>query len=119
MKTEKLEVVRGSGNVFRDLGHKNADAEQFKGILAAEIIKALDRERLTVRAAPLFSVSPHYAQVVAAAFAHRRKTLRNALGRLLSRDQIAACGLDPGARPETLTPQEFNTLAQVLDRTHV
>ncbi len=51
MKSEKLEVVRGSGNVFRDLGHENADAEQFKAILAAEIIKALDRERLTVRAA--------------------------------------------------------------------
>src|SRR5216683_1128726 len=51
MKSEKLEVVRGSGNVFRDLGHENADAEQFKAMLAAEIIKALDRERLTVRAA--------------------------------------------------------------------
>jgi len=51
MKTEKLEAVRGSGNVFRDLGHENADAEQFKAILAAEIIKALDREHLTVRAA--------------------------------------------------------------------
>src|ERR1700676_2736024 len=51
MKKEKLEVVRGSGNVFRDLGHQNADAEQFKAILAAEIIKAVDRERLTVRAA--------------------------------------------------------------------
>src|SRR5467141_3478156 len=51
MKKEKLEVVRGSGNVFRDLGHKNADAEQFKAILAAEIIKALDRDGLTVRAA--------------------------------------------------------------------
>src|ERR1700694_4979756 len=51
MKREKLEVVRGSGNVFRDLGHKNADAEQLKSILAAEIIKAFDRERLTVRAA--------------------------------------------------------------------
>lgn len=48
---EKLEVVRGSGNVFRDLGHENADAQQFKAILAAEIIKVLDRERLTVRAA--------------------------------------------------------------------
>ena len=48
---EKLDVVRGSGNVFRDLGHKNADAEQLKAILAAEIIKAVDRERLTVRAA--------------------------------------------------------------------
>jgi predicted XRE-type DNA-binding protein len=51
MKSEKLKVVRGSGNVFRDLGHRTADAEQFKAILAAEIIKALDRERLTVRAA--------------------------------------------------------------------
>ena len=48
---DKLEVVCGSGNVFRDLGHENADAEQFKAILAAEIIKALDREGLTVRAA--------------------------------------------------------------------
>jgi predicted XRE-type DNA-binding protein len=47
----KLEVVRGSGNVFRDLGHESADAEQFKAILAAEIIKVLDREHLTVRAA--------------------------------------------------------------------
>jgi len=51
MKGEKPEVVRGSGSVFRDLGHKNADAEQFKAILAAEIIKALDREGLSVRAA--------------------------------------------------------------------
>src|ERR1700682_4835973 len=51
MKSEKLELVRGTGNVFRDLGHKNADVEQFKAILAAEIIKALDREHLSVRAA--------------------------------------------------------------------
>src|SRR2546426_12306053 len=51
MKREKLEVVRGTGNVFRDVGHDNADAAQFKAILAAEIIKALDREHLTVRAA--------------------------------------------------------------------
>jgi predicted XRE-type DNA-binding protein len=51
MKSRNLKVVRGSGNVFRDLGHETADTEQFKAILAAEIIKALDRERLTVRAA--------------------------------------------------------------------
>lgn len=48
---DKLEVVSGSGNVFRDLGRINADADQFKAILATEIIKTLDRERLTVRAA--------------------------------------------------------------------
>ena len=51
MKGEKLGVVRGSGNVFRDLGHENADAKQFKAILAAEIIKTLDRDGLSVRAA--------------------------------------------------------------------
>ena len=51
MKSDRLEIVRGSGNVFRDLGHEDADVEQFKAILAAEIIKALDRQRLSVRAA--------------------------------------------------------------------
>ena len=72
--------------------------------------------RLTMRAQPLFAVSPHYPAVVAAAFMQRRKTLRNALSRLLTREQIKACAVDPGARPETLTPQAFNTLAQALDR---
>ena len=51
MKANSLQVTRGSGNVFRDLGHENADVEQFKAILAAEIIKALDREGLSVRGA--------------------------------------------------------------------
>jgi predicted XRE-type DNA-binding protein len=49
--SEKLELVRGSGNVFRDFGHENADLEQLRAILAAEIIKALDREGLSVRSA--------------------------------------------------------------------
>ena len=49
MNRDRLKVTRGRGNVFRDLGHKNADIEQFKAILAAEIIKMLDREDLTVR----------------------------------------------------------------------
>ena len=51
MKSEKIEIVGGSGNVFRDLGHASPDVEQLKAILAAEIIKMLDREELTVRAA--------------------------------------------------------------------
>jgi len=50
MKDDKLELVRGSGNVFRDLGHDNSDIEQFKALLA-QIIKTLDRHELTVRAA--------------------------------------------------------------------
>ena len=51
MKSEKIELVHGSGNVFRDLGHASPDVEQLKAILATEIIKMLDREELTVRAA--------------------------------------------------------------------
>jgi predicted XRE-type DNA-binding protein len=51
MKNTKLEVVRGSGNVFRDLRREKADVEQFKSLLAAEIIKTLDRDGLSVRAA--------------------------------------------------------------------
>ncbi|HEX7774354.1 MAG TPA: helix-turn-helix transcriptional regulator [Pyrinomonadaceae bacterium] len=51
MRSKKLEVVKGSGNVFRDLGQKNSDIAQFKAILAAEIIKVLDREELSVRGA--------------------------------------------------------------------
>lgn len=51
MKSKPLDVVRGSGNVFRDLGHANPDVQQMKALLAAETIRMLDRESLTVRAA--------------------------------------------------------------------
>lgn len=72
MKSEKVELVRGSSNVFRDFGRPNADVEQLMSILAAQIIRLLDREELTVRAA--------YAQTGIAAADFSR--IRNAdLGR--------------------------------------
>ncbi len=49
--TEELELVRGSGNVFRDFGHPNADVEQLKSILAAKIIGILDDQGLSTRQA--------------------------------------------------------------------
>ena len=51
MKDQQLDVVRGSVNVYRDLGQDNADVKQFKALLASEIIKTLDRESLSVRLA--------------------------------------------------------------------
>jgi predicted XRE-type DNA-binding protein len=48
---EKIELVRGSGNVFRDFNHPNADVEQLKGILAAKIIGILNDRELSVRKA--------------------------------------------------------------------
>jgi predicted XRE-type DNA-binding protein len=49
--TEKLELVRGSGNVFRDFGDPDAALEQTRAILAARIIDVLDQRGLSVRAA--------------------------------------------------------------------
>jgi predicted XRE-type DNA-binding protein len=51
MKDRPMELVHGSGNVFRDFGHPDADVLQMKAILAAQIIKMLDREKMTVRGA--------------------------------------------------------------------
>jgi 16S rRNA (adenine1518-N6/adenine1519-N6)-dimethyltransferase len=72
--------------------------------------------RLKVLSEPLFTVSEHFSTVVATAFAHRRKTLRNALRDLVSSQQILEAGLDPGARPETIPPEGFNLLAQKIVR---
>ncbi len=55
-----------------------------------------------------------FARVVTAAFGQRRKTLRNALAALLDEAAIGACGVDPGARAETLPVAAFVTLAQRL-----
>ena len=67
--------------------------------------------RLVVREAPAFPVCPAFPAVVAAAFAHRRKTLRNALRRLATAEQIESCGVDPSDRPETVSPALFNAIA--------
>lgn len=67
--------------------------------------------RLVVLAEPRFEVPAGYAAVVAQAFSQRRKTLRNSLRKLVAAEDIAASGIDPGARPETLTPQQFAQLA--------
>jgi predicted XRE-type DNA-binding protein len=48
---ERIKLIHGSGNVFRDMGVPNADLQQAKCLLAAEILKTLDRDKLTVRAA--------------------------------------------------------------------
>ena len=69
--SDDFELVRGSGNVFRDFDMPNPDLEQLRAILAAQIIKALDRKRLTVRKAA------ELTGIAAADFSR----IRNAIGR--------------------------------------
>ena len=49
--SEKIETVRGTGNVYRDLGEANADAKLAKSLLAARIIAVLDERGLSTRKA--------------------------------------------------------------------
>lgn len=51
MSESDFELVKGSGNVFRDLGDPDADLKQAKAILAASIIAVLDDRGLSVRKA--------------------------------------------------------------------
>jgi len=70
--------------------------------------------RLVPRAAPRFEVRDErrFARLVAHLFSMRRKTIARALKGRLSETDIAALGLDPKARPETLAPADFARLAE-------
>jgi predicted XRE-type DNA-binding protein len=48
---DDFELIRGSGNVFRDFGRVNAGVEHARAILAAEIIRTLDERGLSTREA--------------------------------------------------------------------
>jgi predicted XRE-type DNA-binding protein len=49
MRKDDLELVRGSGNVYRDFGRPNAGLEQARAITAAKIIGVLDERKLSTR----------------------------------------------------------------------
>jgi 16S rRNA (adenine1518-N6/adenine1519-N6)-dimethyltransferase len=63
---------------------------------------------------PVLADAALFGQVVAAAFAQRRKTLRNALASVADVDAMAAAGIDPSVRGETLSVADFVRLANVL-----
>lgn len=48
---DDMELIHGSGNVFRDFGHPNAGLEQARAIIAAKIISTLDNRKLSTREA--------------------------------------------------------------------
>jgi 16S rRNA (adenine1518-N6/adenine1519-N6)-dimethyltransferase len=54
------------------------------------------------------------AEVVMAAFSARRKTLRNALGKLLTASEISNIDIDPRVRPAELSPGEYLRCADAL-----
>jgi predicted XRE-type DNA-binding protein len=51
MSDDEFELIRGSGNVFRDLGDADAEVLQLKAIFAGKIIEVLDEQKISVRRA--------------------------------------------------------------------
>lgn len=69
--------------------------------------------RLTPHAAPPVVIDDErtFARVVQAAFAQRRKTLRNTLKGIVTPEAMATAGIDPGRRAETLSLAEFAAIS--------
>ena len=108
-QNDDFELVRGSGNVFADFGAPDASLRQLRAILAAEIIKTLDAERLTVRDAEART------GIAAADFSRIRqvKLDRFTIDRLLrildrlNQDVRVKISVAPRARPTKGTPSSL------------
>ena len=59
----------------------------------------------------------YFSRLVTSAFAQRRKTLRNSLGKLMHADQITAAGIDPSLRAERLSLADFVRLSNLACKT--
>lgn len=105
--------------------HLYADARRVAFVSRRAFLPAPDVDsaivRLDVLEQPRYPEIPpeRYLAVVHAAFQQRRKSLSNSLtGPALgwtrgeARDRLAAAGIDPARRGETLTPDEFAALAR-------
>ena len=55
-----------------------------------------------------------FSRLVQQAFSQRRKSLRNTLKGMLSAQQLEAAGVDPRARAETLSVEEFARLSNMV-----
>jgi len=72
--------------------------------------------RLTPHPQPPYQINnaDNFESLVKQAFGQRRKTLRNNLKTVLRTEQIKSCDIDPGARPETLSVEQFALLSNLL-----
>lgn len=60
-----------------------------------------------------------FSTIVAVAFNQRRKTLRNALSKLLTEEQIRQAGIEPTLRAEALSIESFVKLANIVQNGNV
>jgi len=98
-------------------------AERLLSVSAGCFYPEPDVDSAVVQLVPRPSLSAPraaYVRAVRALFAQRRKTVLNnlrreyALGAEAAQDLLTRAGIDPRARAETLSPQDFSRLALLL-----
>jgi predicted XRE-type DNA-binding protein len=102
--SDDFELIHGSGNVFRDLGHPDAEILQLKAVLAGRIINVLDAGKITVRRAQEltgFSASD-FSRVRRAKL--QRFTLDRLIAMLARLDRDVGFSIDVHPRGATMVP---------------
>ena len=80
-----------------------------------DILRMGDARLLRVaQPVPAFDTDERYARLVSAAFSQRRKTLRNTLKGMVSAEQLAALGINAGARAQELSVADFVRIAEAV-----
>lgn len=74
--------------------------------------------RLTPHQQPPVVVNdlPQLSIIITQAFMQRRKTLRNALKKVIDEQSLLKLGIDPVRRPETLTLMDFATISNTIQQ---
>jgi predicted XRE-type DNA-binding protein len=104
MNDEPFEIVRGSGNVFRDFGYPDADIRQTKALLGAQVMLVLDEEGLSTREAQARTGVSHsdFSRIRQAKFS--RFTIDRLMGilGLLGQDVEMSVTVHPRVRTEAV-----------------
>jgi predicted XRE-type DNA-binding protein len=118
MKNDAKELVRGSGNAYRDFERRDAGLEQARAIIAAKIIDILDNRKLSIRDAEKFTGVSHSEFSRIRNVQLRRFTLDRMIAILGKLDEDVEVNVTPSS---TAGPQggSLRASAQTLLRAHV
>jgi predicted XRE-type DNA-binding protein len=102
--SDEFELVRGGGNVFRDMGDANAEVLQLKAILAGKIIEVLDEQKISVRRAHELTgfAAADFSRVRQAKL--QRFTVDRLMQMLAKLNQDVEVSVSIRSRPAAMTP---------------
>lgn len=103
--SENIEIVRGSGNIYKDFNRPDADVRQTKVLLASEIARVLEKRDLSSRQAEEVTGIDHSEFVRIRKPDLKRFTIDRLITILNKLDQKVDASFTVTARHHEQTPQ--------------